>query len=190
MFGKYMSRIGNAPVQIPNGVEASITGSEILVKGPKGELKLMLRPEVKAEVKEGQVVVQRKNDEKLSKSLHGLTRALINNMVKGVTEGWTKNLEMVGVGYRAQGGGDNLHLSVGFSHPVNFKAPAGITLSIADNTKISVSGIDRELVGQVAANIKAIKPPEVYKGKGIRYEGEYVRKKPGKAGKVVVGGAK
>ncbi len=184
-----MSRVGNAPVQIPSGVEVLITRADLLVKGPKGELKLLLRPEVKAEVKDNQVIVKRKNDEKLSKSLHGLTRALINNMVKGVTEGWIKNLEMVGVGYRAQGGGENLTLNVGFSHPVEIKAPAGITLSVAENTKISVSGIDRELVGQIAANIRAVKPPEVYQGKGIRYQGEYVRKKPGKAGKAVVGGA-
>lgn len=185
-----MSRIGSAPIQIPNGVEVLVTGQSLVVKGPKGELNLSFRPEVKVEVLEGQVVVKRKNDEKLSKSLHGLTRALINNMVKGVSEGWSKNLEMVGVGYRAQGGGDNLTLNIGFSHPVDIKAPTGIALSVTESTKISVSGIDRELVGQIAANIRAVKPPEVYKGKGIRYVGEYVRKKPGKAGKAVVAGAK
>lgn len=185
-----MSRIGNSPVPIPKGVEVLVTGTEVLVKGPKGELKLTLRPEVKAEVSEGWVLIKRKDDERLSRSLHGLTRALINNMVKGVAEGWSKNLEMVGVGYRAQGGGDKLTLNVGFSHPVDVKAPAGITLAVAENTKISVSGLDRELVGQVAANIRAVKPPEVYKGKGIRYSGEYVRKKPGKAGKAIVGGVK
>lgn len=184
-----MSRIGNAPILIPTGVEVLVNGAEVLVKGPKGELKLILRPKVEAEIKNGQVIIKRKDDEKPSRSLHGLTRALINNMVKGVSEGWSKNLEMVGVGYRAQGAGDAITLNVGFSHPVSVKAPAGITLAITENTKISVSGIDRGLVGQVAANIRAIKPPEVYKGKGIRYQGEYVRKKPGKAGKAVVGGA-
>lgn len=185
-----MSRIGNALIQIPSGVEVLVTGSDVAVKGPKGELKLILQPQVSVEVKDGQVTVKRKNDEKLAKSIHGLTRALINNMVKGVSEGWVKNLEMVGVGYRAQGGGENLTFNVGFSHQVNIKAPIGITLGVTDNTKISVSGIDRELVGQIAANIRGIKPPEVYQGKGIRYVGEYVRKKPGKAGKAVVGGAK
>lgn len=160
-----------------------------MVNGPKGKLELEILPEVNVEVTEGQVVVKRKRDDKFSKSAHGLTRALINNMVKGVSDGWTRNLEMVGVGYRAQGGGDTLTLNVGFSHPVVVKAPEGITFAVSDNTKISVSGIDKTLVGQIAANLRAVKPPEVYKGKGIRYVGEYVRRKPGKAGKAV-GGAK
>lgn len=185
-----MSRIGNAVIQIPQGVEILESGEDVVVKGPKGELKLTLQPEVSMEVKDGKIIVKRKKDDKLSRSLHGLTRALINNMVKGVTEGWSKNLEMVGVGYRAQGSGDNITLNVGFSHQVNIKAPVGVTLGVLENTKISVTGIDKELVGQVAANIRAVKPPEVYQGKGIRYSGEYVRKKPGKAGKAVVGGAK
>jgi large subunit ribosomal protein L6 len=178
-----MSRIGNTPVVIPNGVTVAIDGNRIEVSGPKGKLDLTFRPEVKVEQKDNQVLVSRKKEDRLSRSLHGLYRSMIDSMVKGVSEGWTKNLEMVGVGYRAAGGGDALTLSVGFSHPVSVKAPEGITFTVADNTKISVSGIDRVVVGQIAANIRDIKPPEVYKGKGIRYAGEYVRRKPGKAGK-------
>lgn len=182
-----MSRIGNAPIVIPNGVEILIDGSTIVTKGPKGKLELNLMSEVKVEVLDGKIITKRKGENRFSKAAHGLTRALINNMVLGVTQGWTRDLEMVGVGYRAQGGGDNLTLNIGFSHPVTIKAPESITFTVKDNTKISVSGIDKTLVGQIAANIRAIKPPEVYKGKGIRYAGEYVRKKPGKAGKAVIG---
>jgi large subunit ribosomal protein L6 len=182
-----MSRIGNAPVQIPNGVTVTVTGAEVAVNGPKGNLSLKTLPQVVVKQEEGAVTVSRKSEDKFSKSLHGLTRSLINNMVTGVSQGYTRDLEMVGVGYRAQGGGDTLTLSVGFSHPVTVKAPEGVNFSVADNTKISVSGIDKILVGQVAANIRAIKPPEVYKGKGIRYTGEYVRRKAGKAGKAAGG---
>ncbi|MBI3485755.1 50S ribosomal protein L6 [Candidatus Daviesbacteria bacterium] len=185
-----MSRIGQAPITVPSGVEVLVAGSKLTVKGAKGELEMEVRPEIMVEVKEGKVLVKVGSDDILTKSLHGLTRALINNMVLGVSKGWTKSLEMVGVGFRASGGGDNLTLSVGFSHPVLIKAPVGITFAIVDNTKITVSGISRELVGQIAANIRAVKPPEVYKGKGIRYAGEYVRKKAGKAGKAVTGAAK
>lgn len=185
-----MSRVGINPVIIPNGVEVQIEGNHLTVNGPKGKLEITLLPEVKVEVSEGKIQVQRKKEDQFSKSAHGLTRALINNMVKGVTEGWTKDLEMVGVGYRAQGGGETVTLNVGFSHPVVVKAPPGITFLVSDNTKISVSGIDKTLVGQIAANVRAVKPPEVYKGKGIRYSGEYVRRKPGKAGKAVGGAAK
>jgi large subunit ribosomal protein L6 len=184
-----MSRVGNNPVTVPNNVTITMEGMHMLVNGPKGKLEMDLLPQVKVEILEGQVLVKRKKEDKFSKSAHGLFRALINNMVKGVSEGWTRDLEMVGVGYRAQGGGDTLTLNVGFSHPVTVKAPEGVTFTVADNTKISVSGIDKTLVGQIAANIRAVKPPEVYKGKGIRYAGEYVRRKPGKAGKAV-GGAK
>ena len=184
-----MSRVGNNPITIPSGVTITTENDQLVVNGPKGNLSLTLRPEIKVVQEEGKVVVSRKKDDRFSKSVHGLTRSLINNMVLGVTEGWMKNLEMVGVGYRAQGGGDTLTLSVGFSHPVTIKAPEGIVFAVADNTKISVAGIDRALVGQIAANLKKIKPPEVYKGKGIRYAGEYIRRKPGKAGKAV-GGAK
>lgn len=182
-----MSRIGNAVIILPPGVEVTVEHTEVKVKGPKGELTQELRPEVNVAVTDGKVNVTRKNDERLSRSLHGLTRSLINNMVTGVDKGWTRNLEMVGVGYRAQGGADNITLAVGFSHPVEVKAPDGITFGILENTKISVSGIDKHLVGQVAANIRAIKPPEPYKGKGIRFAGEYVRRKAGKAGKATTG---
>lgn len=178
-----MSRVGDAPIVIPAGVEVSISDGKIEVKGAKGTLSTDFRSEIKVEQKENQLIVSRKKNDKVSRSLHGLYRALIANMVKGVSEGWTRNLEMVGVGYRAQGGGDTLTLSVGFSHPVVMKAPEGITFGVTENTKLSVSGIDKILVGQVAANIRAVKPPEVYKGKGIRYAGEYVRRKAGKAGK-------
>jgi large subunit ribosomal protein L6 len=183
----YMSRIGNAPVSIPNGVTVTVDGAQVAVNGPKGELFLKALPQVVVRQEEGKVTVARKAEDKFSKSLHGLTRSLINNMVIGVSNGFTRNLEMVGVGYRAQGGGDTLTLSVGFSHPVTVKAPDGVTFAVADNTKISVSGIDKHLVGQVAANIRKIKPPEVYKGKGIRFAGEYVRRKAGKAGKAAGG---
>lgn len=180
-----MSRVGNNPIIVPAGVTVIESGNQLTVNGPKGSLSLNLRPEVKVEQTAGKLVVKRKNEDRLAKSIHGLTRSLINNMVLGVTQGWTKELEMVGVGYRAQGGGEALTLSVGFSHPVTVKAPDGITFAVTDNTKISISGIDRGLVGQVAANLKKIKMPEVYKGKGIRYAGEYIRRKPGKAGKAV-----
>ena len=178
-----MSRVGNAPITIPSSVQITLEGNHIEVSGPKGKLELDFRPEVKVELVGGILKVSRKKEDQLSKSLHGLYRAMIANMVGGVVDGWTKNLEMVGVGYRAAGGGDTLTLSVGFSHQVTVKAPEGITFGVADNTKISVSGIDRILVGQIAANIRDVKPPEVYKGKGIRYQGEYVRRKAGKAGK-------
>jgi large subunit ribosomal protein L6 len=182
-----MSRVGNAPVNIPNGVNIEMGQNSITVSGPKGGLTMPILTQVKIEKEENQLIVKRKAEDRFSKSAHGLTRSLLNNMVKGVTEGWTKNLEMVGVGYRAQGGGETLTLSVGYSHPVIVKAPAGITFAVADNTKISVSGIDKTLVGQVSANVRAVRPPEVYKGKGIRYQGEYVRRKAGKAGKAAGG---
>lgn len=182
-----MSRVGNNPIEIPGGVQVNLEGPNILVQGPKGNLQIEILPQVKVELEEGRLVVKRKRNDRFSRSAHGLTRSLINNMVKGVAEGWERKLEMVGVGYRAQGGGDTLTLSVGFSHPVVVKAPEGISFAVADNTKITVAGIDKTLVGQVAANIRGIKPPEVYKGKGIRFVGEYVRRKAGKAGKAVGG---
>ena len=189
-FGN-MSRIGNSPVTIPQGVDVAIDGAHIVVSGPKGKIEMDVLPQVKIEMVENQLIVKRKKDDKFSRSAHGLIRSLINNMVIGVSEGWTKNLEMVGVGYRAAGGGDTLTLNVGFSHSVTIKAPNGISFEVLDNTKITVSGIDKNLVGQIAANIRAVKPPEVYKGKGIRMMGEYIRRKPGKTAKgVVVGGAK
>lgn len=185
-----MSRVGQNPVVIPEGVNIELQGKHVIVNGPKGKLEMDLLSEVKVEIAEGKLTVSRKREDKFSKSAHGLTRALINNMVLGVTEGWKKDLEMVGVGYRVQGGGDTLTLNVGFSHPVAIKAPEGISFAVSDNTKISVSGIDKTLVGQIAANIRAVKPPEVYKGKGIRMVGEYVRRKAGKAAKAATTGVK
>ena|SRR5258708_481429 len=180
-----MSRVGNNPITIPSGVTVTQEKDLLAVNGPKGSLSQKILSEVKVEIAENKVTVKRKKEDSFSRSVHGLTRSLINNMVLGVSEGWTKNLEMVGVGYRVQGGGDTLTLSVGYSHPVTINAPEGITFAVTDNTKILVSGIDKTLVGQIAANIRDVKPPEVYKGKGIRYQGEYVRRKPGKAGKAV-----
>lgn len=179
-----MSRIGTTPIVIPSNVSIQQDGERLVVEGPKGKLEIDLRPEMKTEITAGRLVVLRKKQDRIARSMHGLTRSLVNNMVIGVTQGWRKDLELVGVGYRAQGGGDALNLSVGYSHQVQIKAPGGITFSVTDNTKIAVLGIDKSLVGQVAANIRSIKPPEVYKGKGIRYAGEYVRRKPGKTGKV------
>lgn len=156
-----------------------------MVNGPKGTLNMEMEiaPEIKVTVEGNQILLKRKDDQKRLKALHGLTRSLIANMILGVTEGWSKNLELVGVGFRAQSNGDKLTLNVGYSHPVEVTAPAGITFEVSDNTKIKVSGADKQLVGQVAANIKKVRMPDVYKGKGIRYEGEYIRKKVGKSGK-------
>lgn len=178
-----MSRIGNAPITVPSGVTVTIASNEVTVDGPKGKLTMDYRPEITIKQDGDKIIVSRKNDDKFIRSLHGLYRSKLSNMITGVTSGWSRNLDLVGVGYRAQGGGDNLNLSVGFSHPVKISAPQGVSFNVADNTKISVSGIDKILVGQVAANIRGVKPPEVYKGKGIRYSGEFVRKKAGKAGK-------
>lgn len=178
-----MSRVGYSPIAIPSDTEITVVDNSVSVKGPKGNLQFPLRPEIEVVVADNTINVKRKNEGRLARSLHGLTRNIINNMVIGVTKGWTKQLEMVGVGYRAQGGGDALTLNVGYSHPVSMRAPQGITFAVADNTKITVSGIDRALVGQIAANIRAVKVPEVYKGKGIRYLGEVVKRKAGKVGK-------
>lgn len=188
-----MSRIGNAPILIPAGTEVSKTGQLISVAGPKGTLKLDVDPAISVEIEGSQVIVKRKNDQKKVRALHGLTRSLIANMVMGVNTLWSKNLELVGVGFRAQVAGDKLILNVGYSHQVEVVSPAGVTFEVADNTKIKVSGIDKQLVGQTAANLKKVRVPDVYKGKGIRYEGEYIRKKVGKAGKVgaaATGGSK
>lgn len=181
-----MSRIGNAPILIPAGTEVSKTGQQIFVTGPKGTLKIDVDPAIAVEIGGGQVIVKRKNDQKKVKALHGLTRSLISNMVAGVNTLWIKDLELVGVGFRAQVAGDKLILNVGYSHQVEVVAPAGVVFEVADNTKIKVSGIDKQLVGQVAANLKKVRVPDVYKGKGIRYAGEYIRKKVGKSAKVGV----
>ncbi len=182
-----MSRIGNNPIVLPQGVEVTLSDDMVAVKGPKGALEMPLHKSIKVEQEDGKLIIKRKRGNQEGRSMHGLMRTLVNNMVVGVTTGWTKNLEMVGVGYRAQGGGNALILNVGYSHPVKMEAPEGITFAVAENTKLSVTGIDKALVGQIAANIRAVKPPEVYKGKGIRYVGEYVRKKAGKAGKAAGG---
>lgn len=161
-----------------------------MVHGPLGDLTVLTLPQVKVVVDGAQIKVERKKEDKASRSIHGLTRALIANAVLGVEKGWQKKLELIGVGFRSQTTGDKLTLSVGYSHPVEVSAPAGIKFEVLENTKITVSGIDKELVGQVAARVRAVRPPEPYQGKGIRYVGEYVRRKAGKAGKVGAGGAK
>ncbi|EGL82000.1 ribosomal protein L6 [Caldalkalibacillus thermarum TA2.A1] len=178
-----MSRIGIKPVQIPDGVEVKVNGNEVTVKGPKGELSRQFHPDMQISVKDNQVVVERPSDDKLHKSLHGTTRSLIANMVEGVTKGYEKSLELVGVGYRAQKSGNKLVLNVGYSHPVEIVPEKGIEIEVPSQTKITVKGIDKERVGAVAAKIRAVREPEPYKGKGIRYEGEQVRRKEGKTGK-------
>ena len=177
-----MSRIGNAPVPIPSGVDVAVTGSTVTVKGPKGTLERSFADVITIEVDGGEAVLTRADDERESKALHGLSRALLNNMVVGVSEGFSKELQAVGVGYRAALKGKVLELQVGFSHPVEVPARDGITFDVPEPTKIVISGIDKEVVGQVAAEVRAIRPPEPYKGKGIRYADEYVRRKAGKAG--------
>ncbi|MGD2102221.1 MAG: 50S ribosomal protein L6 [Acidimicrobiia bacterium] len=178
-----MSRVGNKPVDIPSGVDIQIEGSAVKVKGSKGELRRTFHERISFDVDGDFVTLSRPDDSRESRALHGLSRALLNNMVVGVTDGFVKELEIHGVGYRATLKGKNVELLVGFSHPVLVEAPEGITFDVPDQNKIVVSGIDKEKVGQVAANIRKIRPPEPYKGKGIRYVGEYVRRKAGKAGK-------
>lgn len=179
-----MSRVGEAPINIPSPVNVEVEGQHIKAKGPLGELSMEFNRQVKVMVEGDQVIIKRQKDDRFCKSLHGLTRSLIANMVTGVEKGWEKKLELVGVGFRAQSSGDKIILSVGYSHPVEIIAPEGIRFEVADNTKIRVLGIDKQLVGQIAASIRKVRPPEPYQGKGIRYSGEYVRRKPGKAGKV------
>ncbi|HOB58014.1 MAG TPA: 50S ribosomal protein L6 [Rhodoglobus sp.] len=178
-----MSRIGRLPIEIPAGVTVSVTGQDVSVKGAKGELTLAVASPIEVSVEAGQVLVTRPDDERESRSLHGLTRTLIHNNIIGVTEGYSKGLEVVGTGYRVAQKGGALEFALGFSHPVTFEAPAGVTLTVEGNNKITVSGIDKQAVGEIAANIRKIRPPEPYKGKGVRYAGEVVRRKAGKAGK-------
>jgi large subunit ribosomal protein L6 len=178
-----MSRIGRQPIGIPSGVEVTIEGSTVTVKGPKGTLSQTVSSEMLLAMDDGVVTVSRPSDERLHRSLHGLTRTLIANMVAGVTDGYEKRLEIVGVGYRAALKGSDLEMALGFSHPVLFPAPQGIEFEVPAPTRITIRGIDKQLVGQVAANIRKIRKPEPYKGKGIRYEGEFVRRKAGKAAK-------
>jgi large subunit ribosomal protein L6 len=179
-----MSRIGRAPIPVPAGVDVSIAGNHITVKGPKGTLERDLPDVITVRQDEGQLLVERPNDERESRALHGLVRSLVNNMVVGVHDGFRKDLDIVGVGYRATAkGNDALELALGFSHSVTVKAPEGITFEVASPTTIGVIGVDKEAVGQVAANIRAIRKPEPYKGKGVRYRDEHVVRKAGKAGK-------
>ena len=182
-----MSRIGRMPVNVPTGVNVKVDDRTVNVKGPKGELGLSVAEPITVTLDGSVVTVNRPNDEKRSRQLHGLTRTLIANMVDGVTKGFSRNLEIVGVGYRAQMQGKKLALQLGFSHPVVVEPPAGIMISVEGTNKISVSGPDKQQVGQLAAQIRDIRPPEPYKGKGIRYEGERVRRKLGKAGKTAGG---
>lgn len=177
-----MSRIGKLPVPVPAGVEVKIDGSSVTVKGPKGELSQEFDSRMKISQNDAnEIVVERPDDERQSRALHGLTRSLINNMVIGVTEGYQKTLELVGVGYRASIKGDKLEMTLGYSHPVVVDAVEGIKFECPDTTTINISGIDKQLVGQTAAEIRALRAPEPYKGKGIRYQGEHIRRKEGKA---------
>jgi large subunit ribosomal protein L6 len=178
-----MSRIGNKPVDVPSGVDIVVDGSLVTVKGSKGQLERSFNERIGFDIEDGVITVTRPDDARESRALHGLSRALLNNMVVGVSDGFRKELEIHGVGYRASLKGSNIELLVGYSHPVEVEAPEGITFEVPDQTKIVVSGIDKEQVGQVAADIRKVRPPEPYKGKGIRYVGEYVRRKAGKAGK-------
>ena len=178
-----MSRIGRMPIPVPSGVEVTISGRDITLKGPKGQLSHTIVEPIVVEQSEGELLVQRPNDERDSKARHGLTRTLVSNMVVGVTEGFSKTLEIVGTGYRVQAKGKDLEFALGFSHPVPVPAPDGISFAVESPTRFVVSGIDKQQVGEVAANIRKIRKPEPYKGKGVRYAGEVVRRKAGKAGK-------
>jgi len=178
-----MSRIGNKPIELPEGVEATIEKHTVTVKGPKGALVMEYKAPIEFKIEDKQIIVARPNDSKINKALHGLYRSLANNLVVGVTEGYSKDLEIKGIGYRAQMKGNDLEMSLGYSHPIIVTAPEGITITVADSTKIKVEGIDKQLVGQIASVIKSKRKVEPYKGKGIRYVGEHVRRKAGKAGK-------
>ncbi|MDP2479245.1 MAG: 50S ribosomal protein L6 [Candidatus Palauibacterales bacterium] len=181
-----MSRVGKLPVVIPDGVEVRVDGSTVSVKGPRGDLEQRFDPDMLIEVADGQLVVRRPTDQARHRALHGLTRSLIANMIQGVTEGFRRSLEIQGVGYRGEKRGRNLVLNVGFSHPVEFAVPEGIEIELESPTLVHVNGADKQAVGEVAAEIRQVRPPEPYKGKGIRYVGEQVRRK---AGKAAVGGA-
>lgn len=177
-----MSRIGKMPIEIPNGVNVNIEGGTVSVKGPKGQLERTVHPDIAIAIEDNKVIVSRPSDDKNHRALHGLTRALLNNMVQGVTKGFERRLELVGVGYRAAKQGNKLVLSVGYSHPVEMDPGKDLNVEVPAPTKIVVSGIDKEKVGAFAANIRAVREPEPYKGKGIKYEGERIRRKAGKAG--------
>jgi large subunit ribosomal protein L6 len=179
-----MSRIGRLPIAIPAGVDVTIDGRTVTVKGPKGQLSRELHPDIGVSREDGSIVVTRPTEQKTHKQLHGLTRTLVNNMVVGVTDGYRKGLEITGVGYRAVKIGEKLQLSLGYSHPIEIDPPTGISFEVENPTRLAVVGIDKELVGQVAAQVRATRKPEPYKGKGVRYSGEYIRRKAGKAGKI------
>ena len=178
-----MSRVGNAPIAIPNNVEVKIDGQRVEVKGPKATMDLEMPEPITASVEDNEVVVSRPDDHRDSRSLHGLTRSLINNLIIGVTEGYKINMEIFGVGYRVQQKGKDLEFSLGYSHPILIQAPEGVTFAVDGNTKFSIEGINKQQVGQIAANIRRLRKDDPYKGKGIRYEGEQIRRKVGKTGK-------
>ena len=178
-----MSRIGNKPITVPNGVEVTVNGNKVTVKGPKGTIEKEIHKNISVTVENNEVKVSRPNDEALNRSLHGLTRTLINNMINGVVTEFTRELQINGVGYRAAKQGTDLNLTLGYSHPVIFKAPTGISFDVPNPNTIIVKGIDKELVGQTAADIRTKRPPEVYRGKGIKYAEEVIRRKEGKTGK-------
>ncbi|WP_066321311.1 50S ribosomal protein L6 [Bacillus sp. FJAT-29814] len=178
-----MSRIGKKPIEIPAGVTVTNNNHTVTVKGPKGELTRSFNPEIAINIEENTVTITRPSDVKEHRALHGTTRAVLANMIEGVAQGFEKKLELIGVGYRAQKQGNKLVLNVGYSHPVEFEPETGLEIEVPANTKITVRGIDKERVGELAANIRQVRPPEPYKGKGIRYEGEFVRRKEGKTGK-------
>ena len=178
-----MSRIGKNPIEIPSGVDVTVDGQNVKVKGPKGELALTVSEPITVAKEGNSIVVTRPNDERRSRALHGLSRSLINNLVVGVTQGYTTKMEIFGVGYRVQAKGRDLEFALGYSHPVPIEAPEGISFAVESPTKFSVSGIDKQQVGQISANIRRLRRPDPYKGKGIRYEGEQIRRKVGKTGK-------
>jgi large subunit ribosomal protein L6 len=179
-----MSRIGRLPVAVPSSVEVTIDGRRVTVKGPKGTLSRELHPDMTVSREDGQLVVTRPTEQKTHKQLHGLTRTLVNNMVVGVTDGYRKGLEITGVGYRATKVGEKLQLNLGYSHPIEIEPPSGIAFEVENPTRLAVVGIDKELVGQIAARVRSTRKPEPYKGKGVRYAGEQIRRKAGKAGKI------
>jgi len=179
-----MSRIGRLPIPVPSGVDVTIDGRQVTVKGPKGTLSRALHPDMTISREDGTLVVTRPTEQKTHKQLHGLTRTLVNNMVVGVTDGYRKGLEITGVGYRASKVGEKLQLNLGYSHPIEIDPPQGISFEVENPTRLAVVGIDKELVGQIAAKVRSTRKPEPYKGKGVRYSGEVIRRKAGKAGKI------
>jgi large subunit ribosomal protein L6 len=178
-----MSRIGRLPIDIPSGVDVKVNGADVTVKGPKGELALTVKSPIEVKLEDGQLLVTRPDDERESRSLHGLTRTLIANQIIGVTDGYSKGLEIVGTGYRVQAKGNSLEFALGYSHSITVDPPEGISFAVEGNNKLTVHGIDKQAVGEVAANIRKLRKPEPYKGKGVRYAGEVVRRKAGKSGK-------